>query len=157
LNRGREERIIMYGDVPGFKNALDHDWKCQANDGGECNCRRGHNTLKKITIRLLSRRGRRASAIVDAFMTRHSLKSGGCKTFYAPSEWRARKEKYGVDNACLLIVVYDGGDLYSVMSHEFGHGLSDELEGALRAEGFYFEPATNWYCVVYPVPGWKKP
>lgn len=147
---------MSHANVTGIRNPLQHDWKCKANDGGACNCTLGHHTEEKTTIKLLSRRGRRARAIVDGFMKKHDLKTGGCRTFYAPSEWRARKEKYGTDQSSLLVVVYDGGDLYSVMSHEFGHGLSDELEAALRAEGMYFEPATSWYCVIYPVPGWKK-
>lgn len=101
----------------------------------------------KATIKLLSRLGRRAMVIVDAFMRRHHLDTGGCRTFYAPSEWKARREQHGTES--LLVIVYDGGDLHSIMNHEFGFELSGEIEKLLENEGLYIEACTNWYSAVY--------
>jgi len=75
---------------------------------------------------------------------------GGCRAFYAPEEWKARGEKYGCKS--LLVIVYDGGDMYNVFGHpEFGWDLREKVEVELEKIGLYMEACTHWYSAVYPI------
>jgi len=85
--------------------------------------------------------------IIQDFMKRHGCETGGCRTFYTPKEWKEKGGEYGLTSK--LVVVYDGGDLYSTINHEFGFTLSDELTKDLAEHGYYFEPCTSWYCAIY--------
>jgi len=97
----------------------------------------------------LSRKGRTAAAIIKKLMNRNHFETGGCKTFYTPKEWKARSEKWGTTSE--LVFVYDGGDLYSIMSNEFGYQTSDELQQDLQKIGLYYEECTCWYSAIYEV------
>ena len=73
---------------------------------------------------------------------------GGCKAFYKASEWRARGEDYGTDSE--LVVVYDGGDLYSICNTTAGcPSFDDSLQEELFKKGYFFEQCTTWYGAVY--------
>lgn len=73
---------------------------------------------------------------------------GGCKAFYTPDEWKARKEKYGTDS--VLIVVHDGGDLAHYFNYDYQAYKSIEaMDKALDSLGFYAEPCTTWYTAIY--------
>jgi len=77
---------------------------------------------------------------------------GGCKTFYSPTDWKARGEDYGHESE--LIVVYDGGDIGAYFDGSRCGELADlvdEMTAALEAVGYYYEPATCWYGCVYPL------
>ena len=95
----------------------------------------------------LSRQGRKAAAIIKKYINDAQLQTGGCKTFYSPKEWQERGEKYGTGSE--LVVVYDGGDLYSVMSGEFGYEGEEEIGRRLEEIGVYLEPCTSWCAAVY--------
>ena len=94
----------------------------------------------------LSKRGQRAAVIMNDFMKKYNLQTGGCQTLYQPEEWKDRGEKYGTESE--LVIVYDGGDLYDIMDG-YLYNLQDELIQAFDAIGLYFEPCTHWYCAVY--------
>tara|TARA_Y100000034_G_scaffold59657_1_gene72535 strand:+ start:12854 stop:13213 length:360 start_codon:yes stop_codon:yes gene_type:complete len=95
----------------------------------------------------LSRKGRKAAYAIRNFMKKHHFLTGGCKTFYTPAEWDERGESYG--GASELVFVYDGGDLYSIMSNEFGFDLSNELQQNLNDIGVFAECCTSWYSAIY--------
>lgn len=109
---------------------------------------RSFSGLDKPTKGVLSTKGVRAAATIAAFLETHKLDdTGGCTTFYTPEEWKARGEKYGESSH--LIVVYDGGDLHSIIDEEFGGELLAKLTQALDDIGVYMEACTNWYSAVY--------
>ena len=101
----------------------------------------------------LSRAAKKAIKIIQSFMMRHDFQTGGCKTFYSPSSWKERDEKYGRDSE--LLVVYDGGDLYYVMNPHYAdfpslfYKYEAELMRELEEEGLSLEPCTHWYCAIY--------
>jgi hypothetical protein len=98
--------------------------------------------------------------------------TGGCQSFYSPSEWSARGEQYG--KGSVLIVVYDGSDLRSYFSmdaayeggcllanHLRSQGKSttgincyetiEKVQAALESVGLFVEECTGWYAAVYKV------
>lgn len=98
------------------------------------------------------------------------METGGCKAFYSPKEWEDKGEKYG--KGCVLIVVYDGGDLRPYfnmdacyeghhmlcefltgmgkdISHLKPYDMYENLRESLRKEGFFVEECTGWYSAVY--------
>ena len=79
---------------------------------------------------------------------------GGCRAFYTPEEWKARKEKYGCDS--VLVLVHDGGDLAPLCNWDYGcYEMSERLRIALEKAGFYYDQCTCWYSAVYPInPRW---
>lgn len=96
----------------------------------------------------LSAKGRKGAKIIKKFLNEiGETEQGGCRLFYTPEEWKNRKESYGCSGE--LIVVYDGGYLYSVMNGEFGWKSKEKLDNLLRAEGLYLEDCTNWYSALY--------
>ena len=94
----------------------------------------------------LSKVGKQAAAIMNQFMKKYKLQTGGCQTLYHPKEWKARGEEYGTDAE--LVIVYDGGDLHDIMDG-YLYNLQDEIIREFDAIGLYFEPCTSWYCAVY--------
>lgn len=95
----------------------------------------------------LSRKGRKAALLILAFMRKHNLTTGGCKLLRSPKEWRDRGARYGIGSE--LVLVYDGGDMWSVMNSEYDHVLYDELRLSLATIDCYIEPCTGWYAAVY--------
>lgn len=85
--------------------------------------------------------------LVKSFIGRHRLHTGGCKTFYTPSEWKYRKESY-CQNA-LLIVVYDGSNVRELFDPRFGYKLMEKFTKYLNEKGYYFECGTHWYSGIY--------
>jgi len=66
--------------------------------------------------------------------------------FYTREEWKARGEEYL--NYSLLSITTEG-DLYSVLSCEFGHALRDSFEKMLDDLGFMKEMAYSWMVGIY--------
>jgi hypothetical protein len=98
----------------------------------------------------LSAKGRKGAKIIKKFLTDIGETSqGGCRLFYTPQEWKNRGELYGTSGE--LVVVYDGGYLYSVMNGEFGWSSQTKLNDLLQAEGLYLEQSTNWYSALYTI------
>lgn len=97
----------------------------------------------------LSRKGRSAAAVIKKVLAKHGMTdTGGCRAFYSPKEWVERGESYGAKS--LLIVVYDGGDLYHFLSYNSEwQSVRDEMDGALREIGVQAEPCTGWYSAIY--------
>ncbi len=95
----------------------------------------------------LSREGRAAAKAIVALAKKYGLEPGDSRVFYTPKEWRERGESYGTSGE--LVVVYDGGDLASLMTMDYGYKLFDELMGALNAHGCFPEQCTGWYSAVY--------
>ena len=96
--------------------------------------------------------------------------TGGCQSFYSPTEWEAKGEQYGTKS--VLVVVYDGSDLRSYFNmdaaYEGGCLLADflrsegkptsgincyetieKVQEALKVAGFFVEECTGWYAAVY--------
>jgi len=97
----------------------------------------------------LSAEGKRVYDVIMTVIREGIDDSGGCKAFYSPVDWKARGEDYG--HTSELVVVYDGGDI-GVYFDRFGYTtLRDEMNAALEAAGYYYEPATCWYGCVYPI------
>lgn len=108
----------------------------------------------------LSEAGSEAYDAVVAVLRKHeATRTGGCKAFYSPAEWRARGESYGTEAE--LVVVYDGGDLMRFFSldacynelydfpAERRYATYEGMQAALEAVGLYFEECTGWYSAVY--------
>jgi hypothetical protein len=93
--------------------------------------------------------GRQAWEIIVNNALEYNLTyTGGCRAFYSPKEWAARKESYGADSK--LIVVYDGGEireLFDPYSLSFKPFL--DFKDKFAKAGFFAEPATCWYSCVY--------
>ena len=93
----------------------------------------------------LSAKGKKAyKAIMNVITETGALDTGGCKTFYSPAEWKARKEEY-----CLgaeLIVVYDGGAVAPFFNYDYEcYPLIDLMDKELGKVGLYSEQGTCWY------------
>ena len=101
----------------------------------------------------LSPLGRRAAEVIKAVLKEHETTyTGGCKAFYAPTQWRERGEEYGLGSE--LIVVYDGGDLRPFFSTDEGAwSLLDVMNERLGEIGAYAEACTAWYSAIYPTGG----
>ena len=99
----------------------------------------------------LSPEGVKAYETVMKVLTEHgALYTGGCKTFYAPSDWKRRGEKYG--QGATLIVVYDGGDVgqfFSLDKAYPSYKTHTTMTEALKAAGFFVEECTGWYAAIY--------
>ena len=81
--------------------------------------------------------------IVKRFITRHRLKTNGCKTFYTPLEWRYRKEEHCQD--ALLNIVYDGSDVQELVRGR----LIEKFKNYLEENGYRLEQGLHWYCGIY--------
>jgi hypothetical protein len=115
----------------------------------------------------LNTAGRRAYEIIVAYLKEHGrTDTGGCKAFYSPIEWSARKEEYGTKSH--LVIVYDGGAMRPVFSMDAAYDLDcgnyqqtgksrepyafyEGMQEKLREAGLYFEECTRWYSAVYSV------
>ncbi len=98
----------------------------------------------------LSKDGLRAAYAVLGLMTEYgTTDTGGCRTFYTPSSWAARGEKYGRESA--LIVVHDGGDVASFFNADLDWVVAriEAMRRTLDALGFYAERCTSWYSAIY--------
>ena len=98
----------------------------------------------------LSRGGRKAAKTIleSGLKELGSLSSGGCRTFYTPKEWADRGEVSG--NGSILVVVYDGGDLYSLLSyHSESPRMRDRMDEAMDNAGFFIETINCWSSAVY--------
>jgi len=93
----------------------------------------------------------RAHAAIMAVLEKHkATKTGGCKAFYSPEEWRARGEQYAQES--VLVVVYDGGAHRPFFTlDECQYDLCEEMQAALKPLGLYFEESTCWYGGVYRI------
>lgn len=114
----------------------------------------------------LNEPGRRAHAIIVAYLVEHGLTdTGGCKAFHAPGTWSHR---YGTKSH--LVVVYDGGALRPVFNMDAAYDLDcahyqrtgtsrepyalyEGMQAKLREAGLYFEECTGWYSAVYSIHG----
>jgi hypothetical protein len=98
----------------------------------------------------LSEKGNAAYDAIRRVMTkRNATDTGGCKTFYSPAEWKARGEDYGCESE--LIIVYDGGDVRSLMMVDDMYDVHEDIDKALDELGLYVEHCTGWYAAVYKV------
>jgi len=94
-------------------------------------------------------KGKRAWKVISGFLEESDLTyTGGCKTFYSPKEWRERGEDHGRQS--LLVLVYDGGDVYSIFNpDDYNWDYESKLADKLIKYGLYIEQCTNWYSAVY--------
>ncbi len=98
----------------------------------------------------LSPDGQRAwEVIVRLLAENDDLKSGGhTHVFYTPEAWRAKGEDYGEGSE--LIVVHDGGNHAAYFNSDYeAHLLHAKMELALRKNGLYPQPMTNWGTAIY--------
>jgi len=99
----------------------------------------------------LSAKGKTAyNAIMKVLEGTGSLDTGGCKTFYSPTEWKARGEEYHLNSE--LIVVYDGGAVAKFFRYDYDqYDMIKVMDESLSNAGLYSEPATCWYSGVYEI------
>ena len=97
-----------------------------------------------------------ADDICAAFKKRYGEEpdSGGCKTFYSTKEWAARGERWG--NGAVLVVVYDGGDFYELLSCNAASYLrpgsfSETMDDLCKKHGCYREHLTSWASALYKI------
>lgn len=73
---------------------------------------------------------------------------GGCKSFYAPDEWKAKGERFGTQS--VLVLSHDGGDLAPYCNYDYmQYDKIDKLSDVLGKAGYYVENCTSWYSAVY--------
>jgi hypothetical protein len=90
------------------------------------------------------------AAIVKLLRKKRMTYTGGCRAFYSPAEWQARKEDHGKESE--LIVVYDGGDLGCFFEFDkLRPDLIDQMNQALGEIGMIAQPCTCWYAAIYPI------
>lgn len=98
----------------------------------------------------LSNDGKKAWEVIHKFLMEQDpdTYTGGCRAFYSPEQWKARKEQYGTTG--VLVVVYDGGDVgqYFGLDHEC-YVLHEAMRQALHKAGFWAEECTCWYSAIY--------
>lgn len=88
------------------------------------------------------------SALSKIFAENGISYTGGCRAFYSPKEWSARKEEYGTDAA--LIVVHDGGDVARAFNPAYeDRETYEDVHTKLAAQGFIAEQCTGWYTAIY--------
>lgn len=86
--------------------------------------------------------------IADFLKSHNRLHTGGCRAFYSPQEWLARREAHPGPHA-VLIVVHDGGDLAPIFNWAYeDYALLNEMRSTLERQGFYCEAVTCWYSIV---------
>lgn len=86
--------------------------------------------------------------ITDWCQRKDLTKTGGCKVFYTPDDWRDRGNVYGRDS--VLIISHDGGALAHVCNMDYGcYALMEEFTQFLYSHGYYIEACTSWYSAIY--------
>ena len=101
----------------------------------------------------VSKGAKKAIEIIQNFMARHEFTTGGCTTFYTPSDWEGRGEQYGHDSQ--LIVVYDWGDLYYVMNPHYSdfpslfYKYQAELMREFEEASLVLQECHSWHAAVY--------
>lgn len=86
-------------------------------------------------------------SVIKDVMGREAF-GGGCRAFFTPDEWKARKEKYGLESQ--LVLVHDGGDLARFCSYDYqDYDAVECLSKALEKAGYFIEQCTTWYSAVY--------
>lgn len=73
----------------------------------------------------------------------------GDATFYSAERWRARDEPWLTDS--LLILVFDGSTLHTMLNFGGDHDEFDDLVGSF---GFYYELGNHWNMGFYPIDGY---
>jgi hypothetical protein len=97
----------------------------------------------------LSNLGQLAWATIVTYLKKKELTyTGGCRAFFSSAEWASRGERYALRSE--LVVVYDGGDLSSVIPFE-GHDTHKDLHNALDKLNVYIEDGTHWYAGVHQI------
>lgn len=92
------------------------------------------------------------AAIMEVLRADDATYTGGCKSFYSPAEWQARREKYGCGSK--PIVVYDGGALrpyFNMDADDGAYSFTTKMQTALGKVGLYAEECTGWYAAIYRV------
>ena len=84
--------------------------------------------------------------LVRKFFTNHKLQTNGCKTFYTPEAWAARKEE--LCQGALINVVYDGSEVKRCFN---GGDLAEKFREYLEGFGYVVEEGLHWYSGIY----WK--
>lgn len=99
----------------------------------------------------LSSEGQQAHAVImEVLKSADRMNTGGCRTFYSPSEWRERDEDFGLSSE--LIICYDGGDVgqfFSLDKDYPRYTYHTMMTEALARVGLYPEECTAWYSAVY--------
>ena len=86
--------------------------------------------------------------IKDWCQRKDLTKTGGCKAFYTPDDWRDRGNVYGRDS--VLIIAHDGGDLAHVCNMDYEqYQLMEDFAQFLNIHGYYIESCTSWYSAIY--------
>ena len=71
----------------------------------------------------------------------------GCKTFYTPKEWEQHHD-CELDDEAVLVVVYDGGDLFEVLSYMEHHECTDKIEGELGLNDLWRDHGEHFWSII---------
>lgn len=94
--------------------------------------------------------GRKAAEVIFSFCHAHDCHyTGGCRVFYSPVEWQARREPY---HSNLLIVCHDGGEHKRAVTMDAeDYNTYEQLQRELADIGVYLQQCTTWYSAVCAV------
>jgi hypothetical protein len=101
----------------------------------------------------LSRKGRQAAqAVLAAVRTViRAPDCGGCTAFRSGADWTRRG--WGDYRRARLVVIFEGGDLFQLLSYQEGTGISRrvrvEMDNRLQALGLWFEDINSWSLAIY--------
>ena len=103
--------------------------------------------MRNPDLELMPEESMKVYYLIKDFIRRHKLRTGGCKTFYTPTEWRYRKEEF--HNTSLLVMVYDGSEVKELVQ---GGRLGEKFIKYLDKHGYYPEEGHHWNCGIYKKP-----
>jgi hypothetical protein len=110
----------------------------------------------------LTTRARRAYQLIVECLQKLGItteSTGGCRTFYSPSEWKEKGETSGRN--AILIVVYDGSSVkyhfsmdaaYETKGNKVGSEIYEKTEAMqtyLNEADFRYEELTRWCAAIY--------
>lgn len=147
---GAEEAAILRGEVAGYSGDTGvEDARYAVERGYREVIPRDYLAIPTKLCPL----GQAAAEVILAVLRREDrARTGGCRAFYSPAEWEARREAYGQD--AVLIVVHDGGDHMAHFAYECQDTEAiNSMADALRPLGLFSEQATVWYSALYRIAG----
>jgi len=96
--------------------------------------------MKNLDLEIMPPESMKAYYLIKDYIRRHKLYTGGCKTFYTPTEWKYRKEEF--HNTAILVMVYDGSEVKDIVN-------TPKFKAFLAKHGYYREQGHHWNCGIF--------
>jgi hypothetical protein len=86
---------------------------------------------------------------INDFLDANDKALRGDAIVYTREEWRARREEYGNEAVCTLVI--DGSPLHDCFNYgSYGWGTLERFQAMLAKLGYYMELGYSWTVHIYP-------